>query len=140
MSASLRIFEYQPLHILALLLLLAGCFLATDIDGFTDGERLGLSTMTWFWLVVIDAVLHQGFVWFCWRFELHAGLLSRWFGKAAFPVYAVIFAILILLRPILITALAFANRGSLPLNGTLGGGLAILLALPALYLGYSVKR
>ena len=51
-----------------------------------------------------------------------------------------IFAILIFLRPILITALALANRGSLPLNGTLGGGLAILLALPALYLGYSVKR
>ena len=140
MSRVRLIFEYQVQHLIALALLLAGVAWASGIDGFTSGALLGLSTEVWVWISVASAVAHQVFVWFCWRTELHSGLLTRSLGSTAFPTYAVVFTILIVARPITITALACSNRTTLALDGALMGTLAVICALPAVYLMYSVNR
>ena len=133
-------FEDQFVHFGVLAILLAAVYALTGISGFNDGSFLGLSTAVWAVLAVADAVLHQIYVWLCWRSELHGQTLTRWFGEKAFVLYAALFTILIVLRPILIFSLGWANRGTLPLNPWLGYGASILLFAPAMYMMYSVKH
>jgi len=140
MGTMTLVFERQGRHLAALLVLLAGAYDATGLDGFGDGSFLGLGTAAWFWLTVGSAVVHQVYVWLCWRLELHGGVLTRQLGRAAFPAYAAGFTILIVARPILITGLAWSNRGTLPVSPVLTGVLAGILAIPGVYTMYSVKR
>ncbi len=100
----------------------------------------GVDTLSWFYLLVSITILHQVFVWFCWRTELYSGLISRWFGRRAFAVYAVLFFLLIISRPVFITLLAMANRDTIPINHTFGVILVIVLAAPCIYLIYSIGR
>jgi hypothetical protein len=140
MSPIKKIFEKQLLHLLFLMLLLAGLFLFGNLDGFGKGQLWGVGTLTWlYWLVGIT-VLHQAYVWFCWRTELYSGLLSGWFGRRAFAVYAVLFFLLIISRPVFITLLAMANRDTIPINHTYSVILVILLGAPSIYLMYSIAR
>ena len=135
------ILEGQLAHALWLALLLAGLWGVSRLDGFWVGSWLGLSTRGWVLLTVGFTVVHQVYVWLAWRLELYGSRLSRSLGKAAFPIYAVIFAVLILSRPALITALAISNTGSLEFTPPwLPQGLALLMAFPTVYLFYSVKR
>ncbi len=91
-------FEGQVLHFAGLAVLLAAVFGASGLRGFQTGAFLGISTLTWAALAVGDAVLHQIYVWLCWRAELHRQRLTRLLDVRAFPIYAILFAILILLR------------------------------------------
>ena len=92
-------------------MLLALTYAGTGLAGFDAGSFLGLSTMAWAALAVADAVIHQVYVWLCWRAELHGHHLTRFFGASAFKLYAVLFSILIVLRPILIFGLGWAKPG-----------------------------
>ena len=140
MSPIKKIFEKQLLHLLYLMLLLAGLFLFSNVNGFNQGQLWGVDTLTWlYWLVGIT-IMHQVFVWFCWRTELYSGLLSRWFGHRAFAVYAALFFLFIISRPVLVTLLAVANRDTIPINQTFGVTLVIVLAAPSIYLMYSIGR
>lgn len=132
-------FEGQGRHFLCLLLLLALLFVASHMPGFGDGTFLGLSTCTWVKLAVANAVIHQVYVWLCWRLELDGQNLTRFLGRNAFRFYQVGFAVLILLRPVLAFAVGWSNRGTLPLSPWVGGGIALLLCFPAAYLFYSVR-
>ena len=134
------IFQRQLLHLAALLLLLAGLWAARGIEGFLDGSYRGVDTGTWVLLAVAIAIAHQVFVWFCWRTQLHARLLTRLLGGAAFGSYAVVFFVLMVGRFILIIDLALANRNSLAAESWTTITLAILMAVPAAYLLYSVHR
>jgi hypothetical protein len=134
------IFERQAAHLGLLLTLLAVLYGASFLPGFRAGTFLGLDTDIWMILSVLNAVLHQGFVWFCWRIEFHSKLLSRYLGAAAFPLYAFVFAVLILARPVLVTCLAVSNAGTLPVPETPMLIVAGIAALPSLYLFYSVRR
>jgi protein-S-isoprenylcysteine O-methyltransferase Ste14 len=140
MSSSKKILEKQPLHLLYLILLLAGLFLLSQLNGFRKGELWGVETITWFYLLVGITVIHQVFVWFCWRTELYGGWLTRWFGHRAFAVYAFLFLLFIISRPIFITFLAIANRDTISIDYTLSVILVILLAAPPIYLMYSIGR
>ena len=140
MSPVGRIFEKQLLHLLCLMLLLAVLYLFSHFEGFNQGDLWGVDTLTWLYWLVGVTVIHQAFVWFCWRTELYSGLLSRGFGHRAFPVYAVLFFLLIISRPVLVTFLALANRDTIPINPMIGVSLAILLAVPSIYLMYSIGR
>jgi hypothetical protein len=140
MAVAKLMFEGQLLHLTCLLVLLAGVDALSVLPAVNTGEWLGVSASTWLWLVVFDAVVHQIYVWFCWRTELHSRLLSRIFGKHAFSVYAIGFTVVGGLRPFLAAGLAIANSGTLPLSPLLGYLIALLLAIPVAYLGYSVKR
>ena len=96
--------------------------------------------MSWFRLAVAIAIAHQVLVWFCWRTQLHLSLLSRLLGDNGFTVYAVLFSILGIARVVAVFILAIANRNTFPMDLTVLRILAILMAIPAVYLFYSVKR
>ncbi len=140
MSLLKKVFDKQLLHLLCLMILLVGLFLFSSLDGFRKGALWGVETTTWFYLLVGFTVIHQVFVWFCWRTELYAGWLSRWFGRRAFAVYAFVFFLLIISRPLFITFLAIANKDTIPINQTISAILVILLAAPSIYLMYSIAR
>ena len=131
-------FEGQIFHLIALSALLTVLHLLSGVAGFEAGSFLGLSTLVWVALAVADAVVHQVFVWLCWRAELHGQVLSRWFGGRAFVLYAAGFSALIMLRPILIFALGWSNRGTLGIDPGLGYAVSLLLLGPAAYLMYSI--
>jgi protein-S-isoprenylcysteine O-methyltransferase Ste14 len=140
MSLLKKIFEKQLLHLLYLVLLLVGLFLFSNVDGFRKGELWGIETITWLYSFVGITVIHQVFVWFCWRTELYAGWLSMWFGHRAFAVYALLFFIFIISRPLFITFLAIANKETIPISHTFSVILVIILAAPSIYLMYSIVR
>ncbi len=134
------IFERQWLHVVALIVLLTGCYWAAGLNSVGMGELWGVRSITWYWFAVLIPVLHQTYVWFCWRCELHAGLLTRLLGKNAFGAYATGFSIIGITRVLTMFILAFANQGSFadePLAMKLA---AIVMLVPALYLFYSVRR
>jgi hypothetical protein len=135
------LFEGQLVHGLCLAVLVALSVWAAGIDGAMDGSLFGISTPVWFVLLLADAIVHQLFVWISWRLELHGKRLTQWFGdtEKAFRIYAVVFAILFGARFVIITLLAIANRWSLGIDPWIGYLLAAIVAVPAVYLFYSVK-
>jgi hypothetical protein len=134
------ILEKQWLHALLLSALLAGLVLVSCVEGFLDGGLWGVSTQVWFWVAVALAVVHQVYVWFCWRTELHASFLSRSLGDSGFRLYAVGFSILGIARTVAVFILAVANRDTLEVDTIVARTLAVALLVPAVYLFYSVKR
>ncbi len=140
MSQTQLIFEKQWLHALLLAALLAGMVLVTGYDGVRTGRLWGVTTPVWLWLAVGLGITHQIYVWFCWRIQLHASWLTRTFGNLGFPLYAVGFSILGLLRVIVVFIVAISNRDTLPANAIALKTIAIIVLVPAAYLFYSVKR
>lgn len=134
------IFEGQWLHLVCLLALLGAVFLAMKLPGATQGELFGLGTPFWLWLGVAIAVVHQVYVWLIWRLELHNKAISPMFGGRGFRAYTVGFAILGIARIIAVFFIAYANRDTFVLPVELARVLAIIMALPAIYLFYSVRR
>ena len=135
------IFEGQAIHALCLAMLLVAVVLVSNFEGILTGSLFGISTTIWFWLLLADTIIHQLFVWCSWRLELHGQHLTRLFGgtKRAFRLYSIFFALLFGARFVLVTVLAIANRQSLNIDPWIGYLLAILIAIPAVYLFYSVK-
>src|SRR5574341_1737523 len=88
------IFEKQWLHASLLAALLAGLAVVSSFDGVRSGQLWGVTTLVWLWLAAVLAVVHQVYVWFCWRTQLHASLLTRTLGTLGFPLYAVGFSVL----------------------------------------------
>ena len=135
------IFERQWLHVLALAVGLPLLWQISHFCGcFHRGELWGISTWNWFWISVEVPIAHQIFVWFCWRTELHRGLMSRLFGRFGFSFYAAVFTLFLVARLVSVTALAIASRGSLPANPAILQSLAVVIAIPVAYLMYSVGR
>jgi hypothetical protein len=135
------IFERQWIHAVALVVMLVALWLISrGCSCFHRGELWGIGTWTWFWIAVAVPIAHQIVVWFCWRTELHRGLMSRVFGRHGFTIYAVMFTVLFVGRLLVIIALAEASRNTLPVNHTLLKTLAVVIAIPAVYLFYSVAR
>ncbi len=140
MASARRILERQWLHAGLLAGLLAGMALVGESDRVRSGELWGIATPAWLWLSVAIAVIHQVFVWFCWRTQLHGSLLTRILGDLGFPLYAFGFSALGISRVVLVFLLAVSNRNTLPMDLAVLRILAILAAIPAVYLFYSVKR
>lgn len=140
MSRSQLIFEKQWLHASVLAVLLVGVVLVSSFDSLRAGQLWGVSTPVWLWLAVVLPIVHQVFVWFCWRTQLYGSWLTRIFSDLGFPLYAVGFSILGIARVAVVFILAIANRDALSLNLTALRILAIVAAVPAVYLFYSAKR
>ncbi len=140
MSQFQLIFEKQWLHILALAGLITGLVLLGTSDIIQAGSLWNFGTMIWLRLAVAIAIAHQVLVWFCWRTQLHLSLLTRLLGDHGFTVYAVLFSILGIARVVVVLILAIANRNTFPVDLTVLRILAVLMAIPAVYLFYSVKR
>jgi Phospholipid methyltransferase len=133
------IFERQIHHLILLILLLIG--IKSFLSGrLIEGSFLNVETSTWILLAIITPILHQVYVWFVWRTELHYSLLTKWFGKNAFIFYSTGFTILFVLRSLFVIALAISNKNSINFNPTISVILSVLLLIPAIYLFYSVKK
>jgi len=139
-SAGTFFFEGQAAHLLAVLGLCALMYFACSLPGCTEGVWLGISTTGWLLCTIGNAILHQTYVWVCWRLELQNHWFTRRFGKHAFILYAVPFFAFLILRVALAFALGWSNRGTLGISPQLGGAVSILLLFPAIYLMVSIRR
>jgi len=132
-----KIFEGQLFHLLGLVILLIAAWYVSRFEPVMEGELLGISTATWYRITLITAILHQGYVWLCWRIELYYGWLTRNLGEKAFTVYRILFSILGLSRFVII-ALAVSNRGAMNLHDLFQWAVPLLFLLLAGYTFYSV--
>lgn len=140
MSSLRLIFEKQWIHAL---FLTVSFFLLVEVSGFERvhaGQFRGVGTTAWFWIAVGLAVAHQSLVWFCWRTQLHGSLFTRTLGEWGFRVYAIAFSVFGIARAVAVFLVAESNRGTLDVPTILLRLLALILALPTVYLFYSVKR
>ena len=132
------IFERQIHHLIVLILLLIG--IKSFLTGrLLEGSFIKVETSIWALLAIITPILHQVYVWFVWRLELHYSLITKWLGKKAFNIYAMGFAILFASRLLFVIALAISNKNSIHFNPAISIIISVLLLIPSLYLFYSVK-
>lgn len=135
------IFERQWLHLLLLGAMLVGAwFAARSCPCVQRGAMCGVSSWTWFWVAIEIPIIHQIYVWFCWRSELHYGLITRVFGRLGFTLYSAGFLIFLVARFAAVLILAVATSDSIIFSATALKILAGCCLVPSLYLGYSVVR
>lgn len=140
MSGIRLIFERQWIHAMLLAILLYFLVEVSAASSVRAGQLWGIGTNAWIWTAVGVAVAHQGLVWFCWRTQLHASLLTRALGNRGFVIYAWAFSFLGIARVAAVVLLAVSNRGTVPIAPHLSRALAMILAIPCFYLFYSVHR
>lgn len=133
-------FERQTRHTVLLALLLAGVAWIGQGEGVRAGSYLGHSTTTWLWWSIALPVIHQVWVVICWRLELHTRALSRSLGHWGFRVYALGFALFSAGRIYSVIAISIANQGTVHLDQWFLKAVALLIAVPTMYLFYSVAR
>jgi Phospholipid methyltransferase len=134
------ILERQWLHAVALVVLLSGCAWVAHWPALQQGALWGLASIGWFWIAILAAVVHQVYVWLCWRIELHGKGLTALLGTAAFPAFAFGFAGIGIARVLAMFALGYANQASVTVAPMALKIAAVVALVPALYLFYSVKR
>ena len=117
-----------------ILLFYIGC----QIVDFENNSNvfLGISVKNWFLFSMMTPLIHQSYVWLCWRSELCWKIISRTIG---FKVYVIIFFILAILRLSSI-GLCFADYGSWFTPGWMAWIVAILIFVPFVYTIYSIKK
>ena len=97
---------------------------------------IGISALGWFMIAMSIPLIHQAYVWICWRSELCWKLISNTIG---FKGYLIVFFILIISRLSAIV-LCFVDYGSLYKPGWLAWILGLILFIPGAYTMYSVKK
>jgi protein-S-isoprenylcysteine O-methyltransferase Ste14 len=97
---------------------------------------LGISSKNWFLFSMITPLLHQTYVWLCWRSELCWKTISRTIG---FKVYVIIFFILGILRLSSI-GLCFADYGTWFTPGWIAWMISVLIFILFIYTIYSIKK
>ena len=97
---------------------------------------LGTSASSWFMIAMSIPIIHQTYVWICWRSELCWKSISNTIG---FKGYVIFFFILIISRLSAIV-LCFIDYGSLYKPGLLSWIISIILFIPGAYTMYSVKK
>jgi len=100
-------FKHQIWHIGGLIVLYYVALQMVDFE--TDSNVfLGISSKNWFLFSMLTPLLHQGYVWLCWRSELCWKIISRTIG---FKGYVLIFFIVSILR-FFSVGLCFADYGT----------------------------
>ena len=97
---------------------------------------LGIRALDWFVIAMTIPLIHQIYVWICWRSELCWKTISSTIG---FKGYVVLFFILIISRLSAIV-LCFVDYGSLYKPGWFAWILGLILFIPGAYTMYSVKK
>ena len=134
------LFEGQVLHYSLLAVLLIAIIVISRAEGFLAGEYLNISTTVWVCLAIAVPIIHQVFIWFVWRAQLHFSLITRLFGPKGFKYYYIVFLVLLVSRLIFIIGIALSNKNSVHCNQLLLDGFALILAVPTVYLFYSVMK
>mgnify|MGYP001167791348 FL=1 len=97
---------------------------------------IGISALSWFMIAMSIPLIHQAYVWVCWRSELCWKSISNTIG---FKGYVIIFFVLIISRLSAIV-LCFVDYGSLYTPGWFAWSLAFIIFVPGAYTMYSVKK
>ena len=138
---NMKIFKYQQWHLLSLVILLTMLFNIVRIyPSILEGSFLGISSSMWFLVGISSPIIHQLYVLLIWRLELYYKSISKLFGENSFSFYKTGFIILIFSRLVSIILLAISNTKTLTIDVSLSYLITGLLAIPAIYLFYSVKK
>ena len=97
---------------------------------------IGISALGWFVVAMSVPLIHQVYVWICWRSELCWKSITNTIGLKG---YVILFFILIISRLSAIV-LCFVDYGSLYKPGWLAWILALILFILGAYTMYSVKK
>ena len=128
-------FKNQIWHIGGLIVLFYLSLQMVDLE--TNSKVfLGIGSKNWFLFAMTTPLLHQGYVWACWRSELCWKTISKTIG---FKVYFVVFFILGILRLSSI-GLCFADYGSWFIPGWIAWSVSVLIFIPFIYTIYSIKK
>ena len=106
-----------------------------DLNSNTN-TFLGISALSWFMIAMSVPIIHQAYVWICWRSELCWQSITNTIG---FKAYIILFFILIISRLSAIV-LCFVDYGSLYKPGIFAWIISIILFIPGVYTMYSVKK
>ena len=128
-------FKNQIWHLGGTIVLFYIGFQFVDLSNNTN-TFLGISGFKWFLVAMTIPLVHQTYVWICWRSELCWKSISNTIG---FKGYVIIFFILIISRLTAIV-LCFVDYGSLYKPGWLAWILGLILFIPGVYTMYSVKK
>ena len=128
-------FKNQIWHIGGLLFLF---YLSSQMFDFENNLNifLGINVKNWFLFSMMTPLLHQTYVWLCWRSELCWQTISKTIG---FKIYVVFFFILGILRLSSI-GLCFADYGSWFIPGWIAWSVSMLIFIPFIYTIYSIKK
>jgi hypothetical protein len=139
----MKVFNNQFWHLLSLAVLLPilVVFINKNEVDVLYGGLWHVETYIWLIAAILAPIVHQIYVLICWRSELYYQGITKLFGrKRGFILYKIGFVILILLRVVTIVILAISNEDTLYINPILAYSLAIILAIPAIYLFVSVFK
>ena len=128
-------FKHQVWHLGGTIVLFYIGAQLVDLESNTN-SFLGISALNWFMIAMSVPIIHQAYVWICWRSELCWKSISNTIG---FKGYLIIFFILIILRLSAIVV-CFVDYGSLYKPGILAWVISIILFIPGAYTMYSVKK
>ena len=96
----------------------------------------GFNALNWFLIAMFIPLIHQIYVWICWRSELCWKSVSNTIG---FKGYVILFFILIISRLSAIV-LCFVDYGSLYKPSVIAWIISIIIFIPGAYTMYSVKK
>jgi hypothetical protein len=133
-------FLRQPLHVILLLLLCGGLWLAGLIPGFRISHSSNITVGMVVVLSAVIGVLHQMWVLIFWRLELGSSAISRTFGDAGFVIYWIGFVFFITARLASIIYLAPLNSGTLAVPLVIRLILVGIIAVLNIWGLYSVFR
>ncbi len=128
-------FKHQIWHMGGIIILFYIGLQFVDLKSNTN-TFLGISALSWFMIAMSIPIIHQVYVWICWRSELCWQSISNTIG---FKGYVIIFFVLIILRLSAIVV-CFVDYGSLYKPGILAWVISIILFIPGAYAMYSVKK
>ncbi len=128
-------FKHQIWHLGGTIVLFYIGAQLVDLESNTN-SFLRISVLNWFMIAMSVPIIHQAYVWICWRSELCWKSISNTIG---FKGYIIIFFILIILRLSAIVV-CFVDYGSLYKPGILAWVISIILFIPGAYTMYSVKK
>ena len=128
-------FKHQIWHLGGTLILF---YIGTKFAGLQNNTNtfINLGAFGWFIIAMTIPLIHQAYVWVCWRAELCWKSISSTIG---FKGYVIIFFVLIISRLSAIV-LCFVDYGSLYTPGWFAWFLAVIIFIPGIYTMYSVKK
>ena len=128
-------FKHQIWHVGGTIVLFYIGTQFADLQNNTD-TFIRINALSWFMIAMSIPLIHQVYVWICWRSELCWKSVTNTIG---FKGYVIFFFILIISRLSAIV-LCFVDYGSLYKPNWFVWILAIVIFIPGVYTMYSVKK
>ncbi len=128
-------FKHQIWHVGGTIVLFYIGTQSVDLQN-NNNTFIGISALGWFVTAMSVPLIHQVYVWICWRSELCWKSITNTIGLKG---YVILFFILIISRLSAIV-LCFVDYGSLYKPGWFAWILAGIIFIPGAYTMYSVKK